>query len=720
MHIAAIRDLAAKVSVLMALGLALLWVSHSPAQTAAAPPPPAKVEELIKLLDDPEIKAWITTKGNPPPAAEVPNEATANNFMVWSNAVRAHVRGIGQAIPAVPAEFSGARSTIMIEINGRRPASILFLFVAFAALGFGAEFVVRRIFVHAGRRMIAPATMEGSPKRHHMIGRSIFAAIAPLVVFALASIGVFHAFSWPPLLAMLVLPMLVALIAWRVIMQITAILLGTVRGQGSGESPVGVRLIPMDDAAAAFWYRRVAFFAGIFFTGWTAAALMTALNFTPNVKSLILYILGLGLLAVALETVWNRPEANVASRAYRVKEWLLTFYMCLLWLLWVAGMSLALWVGIYALVLPPILRTTSTIVKSFFVGPEDPLKTGNPVFEVLIERGARVVIIILAVAWLAAVVRLRAMGLMDDEAASRMIRGVLSGIVILLAADLIWHMAKGLINQRIERARVEGGDEAALARSGRLMTLLPILRNFLAVLIAVLAVLMVLSGLGVAIGPLIAGAGIFGVAIGFGSQSLVRDIISGIFYMTDDAFRVGEYIKSGTYMGTVESFGIRSVKLRHHRGPIFTVPFGTLGAVQNMSRDWVIDKFLISVNFDADLVKVKKLVKGVGAALLEDEELGPQIIETVKMKGVEAFSDYGINLSFAVMTKPGHQSSVRRRAYAMIREAFALNGIGFASPTVQVAGGEDHSGNAMAAASGETIARKKAADAKLKLVEGES
>ena len=249
MHIAAIRDLAAKVSVLMALGLALLWVSHSPAQTAAAPPPPAKVEELIKLLDDPEIKAWITTKGNPPPAAEVPNEPTANNFMVWSNAVRAHVRGIGQAIPAVPAEFSGARSTIMIEINGRRPASILFLFVAFAALGFGAEFVVRRIFVHAGRRMTAPATMEGSPKRHHMIGRSIFAAIAPLVVFALASIGVFHAFSWPPLLAMLVLPMLVALIAWRVIMQITAILLGTVRGQGSGESPVGVRLIPMDDAA---------------------------------------------------------------------------------------------------------------------------------------------------------------------------------------------------------------------------------------------------------------------------------------------------------------------------------------------------------------------------------------------------------------------------------------------------------------------------------------
>ncbi|WP_237143743.1 mechanosensitive ion channel family protein [Phyllobacterium zundukense] len=686
-----------------------MFISAGLAQSATPAPPPEKVEQLLKLLDDPDVKAWIATKGAPA-AAETPVAPAADEFMLWSNAVRSHLRGLGQAIPAIPAEFSGASSTIMTEINGRGPGAILVLFGAFAALGFGAEFVFRRLVSQAIRRNVAPVTIEGgTPSRHHMIGRSIFAAIAPLVVFALASIGAFLAFTWPPLLAMLVLPMLVALIAWRVITRLTAILLGFHREQSTPGAQNKMRLIPMDDVMAAFWYRRVALFAGIFFTGWAAARVMTALNFTPNAKSLIVYIMGLGLLAVVLETVWNRPEAPIASRAYRVKEWLLTFYLCLLWLLWVAGMSGALWVGIYALILPPILRTTSTIVKSFFAGPDDAPRPRNPILEVLIERGARVVIIALAAAWLAAVIRLRASGLMEDEAASRIIRGVLSGVVILLAADLIWHMVKGLINQRIERARIEGGDEAALARSGRLMTLLPILRNFLAVLIAVIAVMMVLSGLGVAIGPLIAGAGIFGVAIGFGSQALVKDIISGVFYMTDDAFRVGEYIQSGSYKGTVESFSIRSVKLRHHRGPIFTVPFGTLGAVQNMSRDWVIDKFLISVNYDTDIAKVKKLVKGVGAALLEDEEFGPQIIETVKMKGVEAFGDYGINLSFAMMTKPGHQSTIRRRAYAMIREAFAENGIGFASPTVQVAGNEDHSASAAAAATRDTMARKKAA-----------
>lgn len=141
----------------------------------------------------------------------------------------------------------------------------------------------------------------------------------------------------------------------------------------------------------------------------------------------------------------------------------------------------------------------------------------------------------------------------------------------------------------------------------RLLTILPILRNMLGIIIAAVAVMTALSELGVNIGPLLASAGIFGIAIGFGSQTLVKDIISGVFYMIDDAFRVGEYIQSGSYRGTVESFSIRSVKLRHHRGPIFTVPFGSLGAVENMSRDWSIDKFLVTVAFDTDIAKVGPL-----------------------------------------------------------------------------------------------------------------
>jgi small-conductance mechanosensitive channel len=235
-------------------------------------------------------------------------------------------------------------------------------------------------------------------------------------------------------------------------------------------------------------------------------------------------------------------------------------------------------------------------------------------------------------------------------------------------------------------------------------TLLPIVRNVLFVVLMVMALLMSLSSLGIEIGPLIAGAGVVGVAIGFGAQTLVKDIISGMFFLLDDAFRVGEYIQSGSYKGTVESFSIRSIKLRHHRGPLYTVPFGELGAVQNMSRDWVIDKLSISITYDSDFDKAKKLIKQIGKQLLEDPEFAPHFLAPLKMQGVEQFGDYGIQIRMKMMTKPGEQFVIRRKAYALIKKAFDENGIHFASPTVTVSDGDP-----AAAAAQRMIAAKAAA-----------
>jgi small-conductance mechanosensitive channel len=134
----------------------------------------------------------------------------------------------------------------------------------------------------------------------------------------------------------------------------------------------------------------------------------------------------------------------------------------------------------------------------------------------------------------------------------------------------------------------------------------------------------------------------------------------------------------------VESFSLRSVKLRHNRGPIFTVPFGVLGAVQNMSRDWVIEKLSLTVTYDSDVEKARKLIKKIGLELAEDPELKAITIEPLKMQGVEDFGDYGINLKLKLKTKPGQQFAVRRRALVMIKSAFDENGIKFGSPSVQV------------------------------------
>jgi small-conductance mechanosensitive channel len=218
-----------------------------------------------------------------------------------------------------------------------------------------------------------------------------------------------------------------------------------------------------------------------------------------------------------------------------------------------------------------------------------------------------------------------------------------------------------------------------------------------AVLLAV-AALMVLSSLGIEIAPLIAGAGVAGVAVGFGAQTLVKDVISGMFYLLDDAFRIGEYIESGTYKGTVESFSLRSVKLRHSRGYLFTVPFGELGAVQNMSRDWVIDKFNITVGFDTDIDKARKIIKKIGLGLAEDPEFKASVIEPLKMQGVQNFGNYGIELRIKMKTKPGEQFPMKRRAYVLIKKAFDEAGITLPLPTVQVREGGGHAAAAGLAA----------------------
>jgi moderate conductance mechanosensitive channel len=147
---------------------------------------------------------------------------------------------------------------------------------------------------------------------------------------------------------------------------------------------------------------------------------------------------------------------------------------------------------------------------------------------------------------------------------------------------------------------------------------------------------------------------------------------------------------------TVNRIAFRSVRLRPHRGPVFTVPFNLLGAVENMSRDWVIDKIAIRLTYDSDLNLAKTLIKQIGLDLQKDPELGPLIIEPLKMQGVDELGDYSVTIRAKMMTLPGEQFVIRRQAYAMIKKAFDENGIQFACRTAQIAGDGDAANAAVA------------------------
>ncbi|MDX0986156.1 mechanosensitive ion channel [Sinorhizobium medicae] len=658
------------------------------AQEAVTQAPPAKVQQLIELLDDPDVRQWLAAKQTTATAAVMPPAGHASRLVAG---IRRHLSGMRQAIPRVVPEWIAARERIAHELKSGVTRPIVWGLSLVLVVGYAAEFLTR----YALRRTARRSAAEPGP------GLAALIRIAPLVVFAIAAVATFAHTGWPSRLEAAVAPLVIAWIGARLLSAVaSAAMESRYTGNGTAEGRAGAPVM-------LFWYRRsVSLIYAMAFT-WAVVDMMQALALPADVRDLTAAVLGLVVLGMAIDAVVRRPVAEITAARRILRDALIIALLTLLWLLWAAGMKVLFWVGVFALILPPLLRFTTVATRSML---DTEAADYIPMMRnVLIDRGIRLLIVALAAAWLAMVFQLHGSPVIQGDVAKHIFRGVLAAVIILLVADFVWQLTKEFIDLHLKRATMESGDSAQIARNMRVRTLLPILRNFLAVFIAIVAGMMVFSSLGVHIGPLIAGAGVFGVAIGFGSQTLVKDIISGIFYMMDDAFRVGEYIQSGSYMGTVESFSIRSVRLRHHRGPVFTVPFGSLGAVQNMSRDWVIDKFTINVAYDSDVAKVKKVVKGVGATLLEDPELGPLIIETVKMKGVEQFGDYGITLGFATTTKPGHQTQVRRRAQALIKDAFKTHGIHFASPTVQVAGDEAQSSMAAAAMTRDTIAKKNAA-----------
>ena len=231
----------------------------------------------------------------------------------------------------------------------------------------------------------------------------------------------------------------------------------------------------------------------------------------------------------------------------------------------------------------------------------------------------------------------------------------------------------------------EAGGEGGGAGGSRLATVLPLLRITAQITIAVIFGLLALGALGINITPLLAGAGVLGLAIGFGAQKLVADIVGGVFFLIDDAFRVGEYVDVGGTMGTVEKISIRSMQLRHHRGPVHTIPYGEIQKLTNFSRDWVIMKLKFTVPFDTDPNKVKKIFKKIGAEMMEDEVHKDGFLQPFKSQGVFDFDDVGMIIRGKFMAKPGKQFTLRKEIFNRVKAEFNANGIDFARREVRVA-----------------------------------
>jgi small-conductance mechanosensitive channel len=278
------------------------------------------------------------------------------------------------------------------------------------------------------------------------------------------------------------------------------------------------------------------------------------------------------------------------------------------------------------------------------------------------------------------------LGLVDRENWIKVRQALITALAVLVAGYVLYEVFRAWSEARfgtMSSAGLRPSDEEMMPAS-RLSSVLPVLQGVLGAVIVATAVLLALSHVGINVGPLLAGAGIFGLAISFGSQALVRDIVAGLFYLFDDAFRVGEYIAAGKYKGTVERIALRSVRLRHQNGQIHTIPYGQLGAVTNFSRDYQTIKFNLRLARDTDVEKVRKLSKKLGQQMLEDPEIGKEFLQPFKMQGVADIQENALVCRFKFTVRPTRPTLVQRETLKRLYKIFTGEGVAFASNAVVV------------------------------------
>jgi small-conductance mechanosensitive channel len=315
----------------------------------------------------------------------------------------------------------------------------------------------------------------------------------------------------------------------------------------------------------------------------------------------------------------------------------------------------------------------------------------RPIFRPLAQQAAALLVAFVAIAFVLEAWNIRTAG------GNSFVAAIMNTIAILFVAWLAYRAVAVFIDEKLKE---EGDfhpvdptlieDEPSAHGATRLGTLLPLVRNVLLTVIVAVTAMIVLSNVGVDVAPLFAGAGVVGLAVGFGAQALIRDIFSGGFFLFDDAFRKGEYVELGDVRGTVEKISLRSFQLRHHNGPLHTIPFGEIKQLTNYSRDWVIMKLPLRLTFDADIEKVRKLVKKLGVELLQHPEVGKNFLQPLKSQGVVEIDDSAMVVRVKFMTRPDDQWTTRKVVYASIQDLFRREGIRFADRSVTVRIAEDN------------------------------
>ncbi|RTR05712.1 mechanosensitive channel protein [Halomonas nitroreducens] len=483
----------------------------------------------------------------------------------------------------------------------------------------------------------------------------------------------------------------------------------------------GLRLLPIAAADASYWNRWIARLIGL--TGYGLMVVVPLVNayVSPALGegAGTLIMIGAYVYAVAvvlrnrrrLRDGLNRKAGQTTMAASRVslqlfaRTWHLfaLAYFTVVLVLTLTRPEEALPFVLFATLQTLAAVLVGMLVSSFLtqtigrrIRLSDDLRRKLPMLEARLNRYVPNALRVIRMVILAVVVMvvLSAWGAFDlgawyaSEAGRSLIGKGVSVFVILVVAAAVWLALASLIEHKLN-PETGGG-----VPSARAQTLLSLFRNALAIALITMTAMIVLSEIGINIGPLIAGAGVLGLAIGFGAQKLVQDIITGVFIQVENAMNTGDVITVGGVTGVAEKLSIRSVGIRDLSGTYHIVPFSSVDTVSNYMRDFAYHVGEYGIAYRESIDEAIQALNEAFDALKEDEEYKACLLEPLEVAGVIALADSSVNIRVRIKTTPGDQWAVGRAYNRLVKLHLDAAGIEIPFPHTTLYFGEDKDGGA--------------------------
>ena len=700
--------------------------SEKSAKPAALPNPLTQeaIRDLLSTLDDKQVRALLLSRlseqadARAKALAEQDNRSLTEIVGSYGTAVLTSVSDTFSKVTELPVHIAAASEQFSQRREGAPLSQFVFTLLASIAAGLAAAFGLSRASANLEESVVTSTPRSLWHKVQLLVLRLLF-QLSRVIGFYLIAMAVIVAATRSGSPDRYTVQLIVESIAWVwLVLVMTRFVLAPTRP--------ALRLCPFDDETAKFVTWRVGVIATIAAVGFGLLRWMLQFGMQFG-DSRFGFWVSLAMHAVIIATIWQSRNGISKMLSHGATNPAAGLHLSNIWPSIAIGLVVAHWLIVEIIVatgnatpqLLPVMMTTLAVLTALPMiehGMRAVILHAMPFDEDAApamlaahretQRGAvRCGRIFLSISLFFGLLWLWSVDIfaMAQQGVGARFAGALIDVAIIaMVAYAVWELITIVVNRQIAIERAEMGidpDSETMAEGeggkgeSRLATILPLVQLVLRIAIATLASLAIISELGVNITPLLAGAGIIGLAIGFGAQTLVKDVISGMFFLIDDAFRKGEYIDIGNVKGTVEKISVRSMQLRHHNGPLNTVPFGEINFITNFSRDWVVMKLPLRLTYDTDAEKVRKMIKKLGQEMLEDPVLGGQFLQPLKSQGVIQMEDSAMIMRVKFMTRPGDQWVIRRIVFAKIRDLFEQEGIKFAHREVTVRLANETDGN---------------------------